>query len=58
MTSVEFRDALQALGLTQADAAKALGKSERTVRRYATDKQPVPEAIRLALKTLVSEAAQ
>ena len=56
MTPTDFRAALRRLGLTQPAAARALGKGERTVRRYAASAKPVPETVRLALAELERQA--
>jgi transcriptional regulator with XRE-family HTH domain len=34
MTATELRDALESLGITQAEAARILGIDRRTIRRY------------------------
>lgn len=40
MTPTEYRQAIQALGLSQVRAAHALGVNERTSRRWARDGAP------------------
>ncbi len=64
MTAAEFRAALAAAGLTQADLARLLkgGPIEVadrvTVSRWALGKRPVPDAVALFLKVwpMLSEA--
>lgn len=55
MTKSQFRAALERLGLTQGQAAKALHLSLNMVNNYANGRYPVPflvaEVLRLWLKT-------
>lgn len=55
LTKSQFRDALERLGLTQGQAAKALHLSLNMVNHYANGRYPVPflvaEVLRLWLKT-------
>lgn len=37
MTAEEFRESIAKLGLKQVDAAKLLGKNDRTIRRWLVD---------------------
>jgi ABC-type amino acid transport system permease subunit len=53
MTGDEYKAALEALQLTQTQAAKALGVSHRTSQRYAT--HGAPRAIALALEALAAQ---
>ena len=46
MTFRQWRDSLE---LSQSEAARALGISVRTVKRYEADKWPVPYTTRLAM---------
>lgn len=49
MTAGQFREALTALGLTQAGCARFLDIDERTVRRWATGGPPRSIALLLGL---------
>lgn len=51
MTPAQYRAALDRLGLTQAEAAKALGISVRTSHGYANG-WPIPKVVILALRYL------
>ena len=53
MKAKDFNLALRAGELTQREAARLLGIDERTVRRYASGKVPIPPAIWLAVDHLV-----
>lgn len=53
MTAAEYKAALDALDLTQQQAAKSLGVSYRTSQRYA--KQGAPLHIALALEALAAQ---
>ena len=53
MTSAQYREALEKLGLNQKQAAVFLGLSLRTSARYALDEYPVPEAIAKLLRLMV-----
>lgn len=55
MTSQEYRDAIEALGLSQLAAAPFLGISPRTSQGYALGEYPVPKAIAMLLDLLVSQ---
>lgn len=52
MTALEYRAALEALGLSQLAAGRWLGVSNKTAQRYATDgpSGPAAVAIRMALR--------
>ena len=52
MTPDAFRQALTRLNLSQVAAAKALGISARSVRRYASGRRPIKTHIQLALERL------
>lgn len=58
MTTEAFRAALSKLGLTQCEAARRLGISERTVRRYANGYRPIKLHIALALSLIELEQAK
>lgn len=55
MTADEFRDAIEALELSQVAAAQALEVDARTVRRWALGEREIPGPVRVALR-LMSEA--
>lgn len=54
MTPRQFEKALKDVGLTQRGAAKFLGINERTVRHWVKGTNPVPRAIELLLKVMIS----
>jgi hypothetical protein len=56
MTPTDFRAALTRLGLSQVGAARALGITDRSVRRYASGAQPVTRLVQLALAGLSVDA--
>ena len=45
MTAAAFRAALVRLDLTNHEAAVLLGKDERLIRRWASDKKEIPQSI-------------
>lgn len=45
MTAREFRHTLARLGLSQTASCEVLGKSLRTVSRYANNAQPIPQTV-------------
>jgi len=53
MKAKDFNLVLKSGDLSQREAAKLLGIDERTVRRYASGKVPIPAAIGLAVLHLV-----
>ena len=53
MTSGEFLLALNQLGLTQRGLARILGVNERTVRDWAGERSPVPNAVALLLNLMI-----
>ena len=53
MDQNEYRDAIAKLGLTQVEAARFLGVSERTGRRMAADSASIPHAIAIALSLMI-----
>jgi transcriptional regulator with XRE-family HTH domain len=53
MHPVEFRQALEALGLTQTAVAKLLGLSDRMARHYARGDYAVPPPIAALLRLMV-----
>ncbi|UPJ78804.1 hypothetical protein IVB16_28625 [Bradyrhizobium sp. 183] len=54
MTSDEYRDALEALGLTQGDGARLLGVDERTSRRWANGERDIPPPVQRFLRYLIA----
>ena len=54
MTSLEYRDLLAALGLTQAGAARLLGVDERTSRRWANEERDIPAPVQRFLRFLAA----
>jgi transcriptional regulator with XRE-family HTH domain len=53
MSPQEYRDALAALGLTQAAAAKLLGVDPRTSRRWALGERKIPKLVEIVLNEKV-----
>jgi transcriptional regulator with XRE-family HTH domain len=54
MNSQELREILDALGLSQAELARRLGVTSRTVNRWAQDDLPVPQYAVAYLESLNS----
>ena len=54
MTSDEYREALEALGLTQGGCARLLGVDERTSRRWANGERDVPPPVQRFLRYLIA----
>lgn len=52
LSADEFRDALDALGLSQLAAAKALEVDARTVRRWALGERDIPGPVIAALRCM------
>ena len=52
MTPLAFRQTLARLRISQQEAARRLGVSDRTVRRWAAGKCEIKTHVELALKTL------
>jgi transcriptional regulator with XRE-family HTH domain len=55
MTPEEYRAALEALDLTQAQAAKLMEVDERTSRRWALGERAIPGSVSLALELMQSQ---
>jgi len=53
VTSDQFRQALETLGLSQVGAAPYLGVDARTIRRWAKD-TPIPQTVVLLLTLYLS----
>ena len=49
MTAAEFKQIRLDASLTQSQLAKILGTTERTIRRYETDEQPIPRVAQVAI---------
>ena len=54
MTFQQYREALDALGLTQGGGAQLLGVDARTSRRWATDEREVPPPVARFLRFLIA----
>lgn len=54
MTPDEYREALEALGLTQVGGARLLGVDERTSRRWACGERDVPPPAQRFLRYLIA----
>ena len=52
-----LRTALTELGLSQSGAARILGISERTMRRYCADQLDVPPVVFMALRDMKAKRA-
>ena len=50
MNALQYREIIDALGLSQADAGRFLGVSVRTSARYATGTTEIPEGYALLLR--------
>ena len=57
MTPTELRTALARLNLSQVGAAKMVGISDRTMRRYISGKYPIPAWLPLALAGMARQGA-
>jgi len=53
MTPEAFREAVSALGLTEAQLVKEMGKSVRAIRRYKSGDTPVPKLVSDRIEELV-----
>lgn len=54
MTHVQFRAALDRLGLSQVRAAKLFGVGDRAARTWAAGKRKVPHAVAVLLRLMVA----
>jgi DNA-binding transcriptional regulator YiaG len=54
MTSDEYREALEALSLTQAGGDRLLGVDERTSRRWANGEREIPPPAQRFLRYLIA----
>jgi DNA-binding transcriptional regulator YiaG len=53
MTAMQYRAAIEKLGLSQQGAARFLGVGERTSRRWALDEVRVPESVAMLLRLMI-----
>jgi len=51
---LQYREAIAALGMSQVAAAAFLGVSPRTSRHWALGESPVPRAVSILLRLMVS----
>ena len=58
MTSLEYRQRLKDLDLTQEEAARVLRIHSRTSQNYATDKTKIPYAVEFMLNELSPKQAK
>lgn len=54
MTTKQFRNALDRLALSQLGAARLFGSDARTARRWALGEAPIPKAIAILLRLLLT----
>lgn len=54
MTSDEYRETLETLGLTQGGAARLLGVDDRTSRRWACGERDIPPPAERFLRYLIA----
>lgn len=54
MTADEYREAIEALGLSQVAAAKLLGVDDRTSRRWASGDREIPPPAARFLRYLIA----
>jgi len=52
MTPADLAATLKRLGLSQSEAARRLGVSDRAMRYWLADDRPIPRMLELALKGL------
>jgi transcriptional regulator with XRE-family HTH domain len=53
MTAKQYRDAIRALGLSQAGAAQFFKVDDRTARRWALGESEIPEAVAMLLRLMI-----
>jgi transcriptional regulator with XRE-family HTH domain len=53
MSATEYRDALAKLGLTQVGAARLMGVSDRTSRRWASGEQDIPPPVERLIRAYI-----
>lgn len=53
MTPVQYRAAIDKLGLSQRGAAAFLGVDERTSRRWALGEAQIPESVAMLLRLMI-----
>jgi hypothetical protein len=54
MKGAEFRETLNSLGLTQAEASRLFGFEQRSSRRWVSGKRDVPYFLVIMLRMMVS----
>lgn len=52
MKGREARGIIEGIAATQAEAARAVGMSDRNMRRYLADAQPIPEPVAKLLRAI------
>jgi hypothetical protein len=55
MTAAQYREAIAALGLSQAAAAEFLGVADRSSRRWALGEREVPPPVERFLRFLIAK---
>lgn len=58
MTGEEMRALLKALGLSQGQAAEAIGLQRQAISRYVNDHSRIPRVVEVALKGLTNGGTQ
>jgi DNA-binding transcriptional regulator YiaG len=58
LSSAEYRDALDRLGLNQPQAARLLGQNGRTARRWALGEQPVSPLASKVLRYMLANSVK
>jgi DNA-binding transcriptional regulator YiaG len=53
VTSLEFRAAIETLGMTQGQTATFLGVALRTVSGWAIGQYPIPDAVAMLLHVMI-----
>jgi hypothetical protein len=53
VTALQYRDAIERLGLTQVDAARFLRVDPRTSRRYALGEGSIPTPLAMLLRLML-----
>jgi len=58
MKPMEFRELLERSGLSQSEAARQIGVSDRTIRRYLAARAAVPTIVVKAVMHVIEERAR
>jgi DNA-binding transcriptional regulator YiaG len=53
VTALQYRTAIEKLGLSQRGAAAFLGVDERTSRRWALGEAQIPQSVAMLLKLMI-----